>query len=256
MRWFFGWPVECSWHTNVFLVETRRDLLRHLVALEDAQISQEEPSACPMAVVMVTPWVIKKSTQRNSFLKALSTEDVQCSPWLLGLIFSLPELSWVFPGMGTVCPGWHHHAAPWQAAALATPLSWFLFLCSSQMTWNNLTCGLLLSPAGVLMDEPCFIPVVELGSAGGVVFVPWRHMALCLWLGCSENCWCWGCWPEAEVIFPPQHMPVVPFQEWVHSKWIPTILWTTCQCQCFGGMMFCEILLAQHLSVLEVTATT
>lgn len=58
-----GWPAECAWHTNGFLEESGSELLRHLVALEDAQISQEEPPACPMAVVkpvvMATPRVIK-----------------------------------------------------------------------------------------------------------------------------------------------------------------------------------------------------
>lgn len=67
-----GWPEECAWHTNGFLEETGSELLRHLVGLEDAQIPQEEPLACPMAVVkavvMATPWVIKtKNRETVSF---------------------------------------------------------------------------------------------------------------------------------------------------------------------------------------------
>lgn len=56
-----GWP---AWHTNGLVEETGSELLRHLVVLEAAQISQEKPPACPMAVVkagvMAKPWVIKR----------------------------------------------------------------------------------------------------------------------------------------------------------------------------------------------------
>lgn len=58
-----GWPAECPWQTNSFLEETGRELLRRLVALEDAEKSQEGPPACAMAevkaLVMATPWVIQ-----------------------------------------------------------------------------------------------------------------------------------------------------------------------------------------------------
>lgn len=88
--------MECAWHTNGFLKEAGSELLRHLVVLEDAQISQEEPPACPMAVVkavvMATPRVIETIRRetvsfyhRNnisafpaSCRKAPSAENVQC----------------------------------------------------------------------------------------------------------------------------------------------------------------------------------
>lgn len=94
-----GWPVECAWHTNGFREETGSELLRHLVVLEDAHTSQEEPPACPVAVVkagvMAKPWVIKTihretvSFYHRNSISALAELQLSGKPCVLGMCGAL-----------------------------------------------------------------------------------------------------------------------------------------------------------------------